>query len=77
MPGPVEPRLLKRAEATRNYLVASVLVGILTSGLVIAQAWLLARAIAVVLTHRALPDDWLLILTLLLVIFAARGALAW
>ena len=77
MPGPVEPRLLKRAEATRNYLVASVLVGILTSGLVIAQAWLLARAVAIVLTYRALPGDWLPTLVLLLAIFAARGLLAW
>jgi|GEM_PF-7114500 len=59
MAGPVEPRLLKRAEATRNYLVASVLVGILTSGLVIAQAWLLARAVAIVFTYRTLPGDWL------------------
>jgi len=66
MPGPVEPRLLKRAGATRNYLVASVLVGILTSGLVIAQAWLLARTVAIVLTYRALPGDWLPTLVLLL-----------
>ena len=51
MPGPVEPRLLKRAGATRNYLIASVLVGILISGLVIAQAWLLARVVAIVLTY--------------------------
>ena len=77
MPGPVEPRLLKRAGATRNYLIASVLVGILTSGLVIAQAWLLARAVAIVLTYRALPGDWLPTLVLLLAIFAARGLLAW
>ena len=77
MPGPVEPRLLKRAEATKNYLVASVFVGILTSGLVIAQAWLLARAVAIVFTYRTLPGDWLPTLALLLAIFAARGLLAW
>ena len=77
MPGPVEPRLLKRAEATRNYLVASVLVGILTAGLVIAQAWLVARSVAIVVTYHAPPEDWLLSLALLLGVFAARGLLAW
>lgn len=77
MPGPVEPRLVKRAGATRNYLVASVLVGVATAGLVIAQAWLLARAIAVVFTYRALPPDWPTTLALLLAVFAARGALGW
>lgn len=77
MAGPVEPRLLKRAEATRNYLVASVVVGILTSVLVIAQAWLLARGVAIVFTYRALPDDWGAMLALLFAVFAARGLLAW
>lgn len=77
MAGPVEPRLLKRAGATRDHLVASVVVGVVTALFVIAQAWLLSRAVAVVFTHLALPPDWLLSLALLLAVFVARGLLAW
>lgn len=77
MAGPVEPRLLKRAGATRTYLVASVAAGIATALLVIAQAWLLARGIAIVFAYRALPPDWVATLLLLLGVFAARGLLSW
>ena len=55
MPGPVHPRLIRRAGATRNYLVASVLVGALTAGLLIAQAKLIADAITTVFDTSALP----------------------
>ena len=77
MAGPVEPRLLKRAGATRNHLVASVVVGVATALFVIAQAWLLAHAVTVVFHYRALPPDWVLTLGLLLAVFAARGVLSW
>ena len=77
MAGPVEPRLLQRAGATRRYLVASVIVGIVTALLVIAQAWLLSRGIAIVVAYRSLPPDWGTTLLLLLVVFTARGLLSW
>lgn len=77
MAGAVEPRLLKRAGATRNHLVASVVVGVATAVLVIGQAWLLANLIAIVFRHLALPPDWGLTLGLLAAIFVARGLLAW
>ena len=43
---PFDPRLLRYARATRFYLVATVGLGLLTAGLIIAQATLLASAIA-------------------------------
>lgn len=45
MAKPLDPRLLKRATATRKFLVAVVLTGICTAVLVIAQAWLIAQAV--------------------------------
>lgn len=77
MAGPVHPRLLQRAEATRGYLVASVVVGVATAGLVVVQAWLIARAVTTVFEARALPDDWPRLLGGLGVVFALRAALAW
>ncbi|MFX4271831.1 thiol reductant ABC exporter subunit CydD [Propionibacteriaceae bacterium Y1685] len=46
MPGPVDPRLLRRSAATRGYLVATVLVGLAQAGLIIGQAWLLASIVS-------------------------------
>ena len=40
--GPIHPRLLKRAKATRWFMIATVLVGIVTAVLLIAQAGLIA-----------------------------------
>lgn len=77
MAGPIHPRLLRRAEATRGYLVASVVVGILTAGLLIAQAWLLAHTIVEVFTTRALPSNWSWLLVGLAAVFGARGLLSW
>ena len=77
MAGPIDPRLLKRAGATRNYLVASVVVGLLTAGLLILQAGLLARAISHVFRERALPENWGVILAGLAAVFAGRAVLTW
>ncbi|HMR47768.1 MAG TPA: thiol reductant ABC exporter subunit CydD [Arachnia sp.] len=77
MPGPVHPRLIARAGATRNYLVASVLVGVVTAGLLIGQARLIADAVTTVFGTLAVPDGWVTTLLLLLTVFAARGALTW
>lgn len=77
MAGPIDPRLLKRAEATRTYLVASVVVGILTAGLIIVQAWLLADGIVTVFATRRIPPGWPTFLLILLAVFALRGLLSW
>ncbi len=77
MAGPIHPRLLKRAEATRGYLVASVVVGVATACLIIAQAWLIAAGVTGVFGARALPESWGWWLGGLAAVFALRGALAW
>ena len=77
MAGPIDPRLLKRAGATRNYLVASVVVGLLTAGLLILQAGLLARAISHVFREKSLPENWGTILVGLAAVFAGRAVLSW
>ncbi len=46
MAGPIDPRLLKRARATRSYLVAAVAVGSLTAVATLGQAWLISRSVA-------------------------------
>lgn len=76
MAGPVDPRLLRRARATRTFLVAGVGVGILTAVLLIIQAWLLSHAVVGVFTDRSLNQVWPLIVPLAAV-FAGRALLAW
>ncbi len=77
MAGPIHPRLLRRARATRVFVVASVAVGLLTAGLLIAQAHLLADWITRAFAERALPPGWGSGLASLLAVFAGRGVLAW
>ena len=66
MAGPIHPRLLRRARATRAFLVATVAVGLLTAGLLIAQARLLADWITRAFAERAFPEGWPTALALLL-----------
>lgn len=77
MAGPIHPRLLKRATATRGFLAASVLVGVMTAGLLIVQADLLSGWITTAFALGALPPGWQAAVAALLAIFAARGLLAW
>ena len=77
MAGPIHPRLLKRADATRSFLVASVLVGVATSILLIIQADLIATWITTTFETHALPPGSQLTLILLTTVFATRGILAW
>ena len=46
MAGPIDPRLIRRARATRGYLVAGVAVGSATAILTLGQAWLLSHSVA-------------------------------
>ncbi|MDL4771993.1 thiol reductant ABC exporter subunit CydD [Actinomadura xylanilytica] len=66
MPGPVDARLLRQARATAPHLAACVLLGVLGAACVLAQAALLAHAIAAL----TVPFS-------LLAVVAARAVLAW
>ncbi|MCA0252436.1 MAG: thiol reductant ABC exporter subunit CydD [Actinobacteria bacterium] len=46
MAGPIDPRLLRRARATRIYLAAGVAVGSLTAVATLGQAWLISQSVA-------------------------------
>ncbi|WP_081675455.1 thiol reductant ABC exporter subunit CydD [Propionimicrobium lymphophilum] len=82
MPAPLDKRLVQRATATRNFLVAVVLTGIGTSLLAIVQAWLIAKAVGGSFdrAQEGLPGmlpDIARYAGLLILVFAARGALTW
>jgi thiol reductant ABC exporter CydD subunit len=71
---PLDPRLLRYARATRWFLFASVALGVASAGLLIAQATLLASAIAGVVTRGAPVRDELIGLAF---VVAGQAAVAW
>ncbi|MBK8460008.1 MAG: thiol reductant ABC exporter subunit CydD [Micropruina sp.] len=74
--GPIDPRLLQRARATRGYLILGVLVGCATAGLTIVQAWALAHALGDIFETQQLGSlAWAV--PLLAAVFGAKGLLAW
>lgn len=87
--GPIDPRLIGRAVATRRYLTGGVVIGIATALLTVAQAWVLARAITAVfdaapgfeyLTLMPGTGRWPdlgPVVALLGAIFAGKALLAW
>lgn len=76
MAGPVHPGLLRRARATRRYLVAGAAVGCATAILVIGQAWLLSRQVSGVF-YTGSFDPVLRWLPLLVAVIGGRAVLAW
>src|SRR5512146_471110 len=72
----VDPRLLTHARAARSYLIVTVLLGLAVTGLIVAQAVLLAHALAAAArgTGAAALAGPLLVL---LAVVAARGAAAY
>ncbi len=76
MAGPIDPRLLRRASATRGYLVAGVAVGSVTAILTLVQAWLLSSSIGTIFATGHDDGLWLAALGLTAV-FAGRAGLAW
>src|SRR5262249_40149472 len=73
---PVDRRLLRHAQAARSYLVVAVLSGLAVTGLIVAQAALLAHALAAAIRGTgvtALAGT----LALLLAVVVARGAAAY
>ena len=76
MAAPIDRRLLSRATATRPFLVAVGVVGIVHAVLVLIQAWILSQAVARVFhTHSA--DGVLRDALWLTVIFGGRSVLVW
>ena len=70
---PVDPKLLKHAQAARSYLIVTVILGLAVTGLILTQAALLAHALAAAALGtgaRALAPT----LVLLLGVVAARAA---
>ena len=70
---PLDPRLLRYARAARGYLALTVALGIVTAGLVIAQAILLARVLAAAAHDGATLPDLLPRVGWLAVVVAARA----
>ncbi len=75
--GPIDPRLLAYTRGTSRFLVLAVLLGAITAGLVLLQAWLIASTIAdVVAKGEHLAQVRSRVVLLLLVVFG-RALLGW
>jgi len=75
--GLIDRRLTARVAVTRRYLIVAVLVGVLSTVCVVAQAVLLATAIAQVVVHRSALSAVLPQVVGLGAAFMVRAALAW
>ena len=74
--GPIDPRLLQRARATRWFLASLVAVGAAGALLTLAQAWLLSRGLSEVFhTGDAAPLAG--VVAPLIAVFAGKAFLAW
>ncbi|WP_189887085.1 thiol reductant ABC exporter subunit CydD [Streptomyces xantholiticus] len=74
---PIDPRLLRYARATRGFLAAVVVLGVVGAALVIAQAMLIAEVV-VGAFQRGLPvADLAAPLTLLAAVAVGRAAVSW
>jgi len=70
----VDPRLLRHARAARSYLIVTVLFGLAVTGLIVAQAALLAHALAAAALGTGAAALAGTLLVLLVVVVVARGA---
>lgn len=74
---PLDPRLLRQARAARGYVVLTAVLGLVTAGLVVAQALLIASVLApaiqgsLTLTDVAAPLSWLA------AVVVVRAGVAW
>jgi ATP-binding cassette subfamily C protein CydD len=74
--GPVDPRLLRYAGAARGYLVVTVALGLAGTALILAQAGLLAHALATA-ARGEVAATLTGTLTALLIVVAARAAVSY
>jgi ATP-binding cassette, subfamily C, bacterial CydD len=73
-PRGLDPRLLRHAGAARGYLVGTVCIGLAATALVLAQAGLLAHALAAAARGTGVAALWGTIAVLLLVLIARAAA---
>ena len=76
MAAPLDPRLVRRARATLPFLAGLCVVGVATSLLILAQAWLLSRGVSSVFAAHHL-DGVAMWCGLLAAVFCGRACLAW
>ncbi|MBB1255270.1 thiol reductant ABC exporter subunit CydD [Streptomyces sp. OF3] len=74
---PVDPRLLRHARATRRFLLASVVLGLVGAGLVIGQAMLLADVIVRAFQGGAAVTELYPTLAALAAVALGRAAVVW
>lgn len=74
---PFDRRLLRYARSARAYLVVTVLLGALTAGLVVAQAYLLARGVTEVFQHGAGLAAVQGVVVGLVVVVLGRSVVSW
>ena len=70
---PLDPRLMRYARSARRYIITTAATGALTAMLVVAQAFLIARAIAPVITSGGTLDGALALIGGIAVVVAARA----
>lgn len=73
---PLDPRLLRRVTAARRWVALAAVLQVAVAGLVVAQAYLLAGALASVVTGTATIDDLASPAAALAVVVLARAVLA-
>jgi len=71
---PLDPRLLREARAARGYVALTAALGLVTAGLVVAQALLLSHVLAPLITQDATLSNVGGKLTVLALVFGARAA---
>ncbi|MEU7566391.1 thiol reductant ABC exporter subunit CydD [Streptomyces fradiae] len=74
---PIDPRLLRYARATRFFLLAVVLLGLVGAALVVAQAMLVAEVVVGAFQDGMAVDDLTLPLVLLAAVAVGRGLVSW
>ncbi|CAM5354106.1 hypothetical protein STANM309S_03426 [Streptomyces tanashiensis] len=74
---PIDPRLLRYARATRLFLIAVVVLGLVGAALVIAQAMLIAEIVATAFQKAQSVSDLTTPLLLLAGVAVARGLVSW
>ncbi|MFI1014493.1 thiol reductant ABC exporter subunit CydD [Streptomyces sp. NPDC020965] len=74
---PIDPRLLRYARATRGFLLAVVLLGLVGAALVVAQAMLIAEVVVGAFEKGLPAADLMTPLTLLAAVAVGRAAVSW
>lgn len=74
---PVDPRLLRYAQATRGFLIAVVVLGLAGAGLVVGQAMLIAEVVVGAFQHDLAVSALTTPLMLLAAVSVGRGLISW